>query len=70
MKRYILGLTALLISNGSAHAQDAAEAAGAATIDEWVNSAVAPVSSAVSSVIFYSVDFAGTEFPSSSDGWW
>ncbi len=28
-----------------------------------VNSAVAPVSSAVSSVIFYSVDVAGTEFP-------
>jgi AGCS family alanine or glycine:cation symporter len=63
MKRYILGLTALLIPIGSAHAQDAADAAGSATIDEWVNSAVAPVSNAVSSVIFYSVDVAGTQFP-------
>ena len=63
MKRYILGLTALLFSIGSAHAQDAADTADAATIDEWVNSAVAPVSNAVSSVIFYSVDVAGTEFP-------
>jgi alanine or glycine:cation symporter, AGCS family len=63
MKRYILGLTALLFSIGSAHAQDAADTADAATIDEWVNSAVAPVSNAVSSMIFYSVDVAGTQFP-------
>lgn len=63
MKRYILSLTALLIPIGSAHAQDAANAADAATVDEWVNSAVAPVSNAVSSTIFYSVDVAGTQFP-------
>ena len=63
MKRYLLGLTALLIPIGSAHAQDAANTADAATIDEWVNSAVAPVSNAVSSTIFYSVDVAGTQFP-------
>ena len=63
MKRYLLGLAALLGPIGSAHAQDAAGAIDPTTIDDAINSAIAPVSNAVSSLIFYSVDVAGTEFP-------
>jgi alanine or glycine:cation symporter, AGCS family len=40
-----------------------AQEAAAAGLDERINQAVAPVSNAVASVIFYSVPVAGTEFP-------
>jgi AGCS family alanine or glycine:cation symporter len=63
MKRYLLGLAALPGPIGSAHAQDAAGAIDPTTIDDAINSAIAPVSNAVSSLIFYSVDVGGTQFP-------
>jgi AGCS family alanine or glycine:cation symporter len=58
-KPYVLIPAVMLIAAGSAHAQDAP----ATTIDETINAVISPISNAVASTIFYSIDVGGTDFP-------
>lgn len=54
---FLISLSAVLLSGATAHAQTAGG------IDEAINQAIAPISSAVASTVFYSVPIAGTQFP-------